>query len=547
NWDVSNVTYMTQLFDSATAFNQPIGNWDVSNVTYMDGMFSDANAFNQPIGDWDVSSVTEMQNMFKQATSFNQPIGDWDVSSVTNMKQMFRKAEAFNQPIGDWDVSNVTEMYEIFKDANSFNQDLSSWRIKSKADRDREYKEDGILLLSLPDLGLQTPEKKWPMPNHTLFSKIDEKNIDKTEMLNLFNLLNADSLSINQAINLAKKMLYSGIGGTYKTSSAAELTVWDNEDPLKENEEFLYVEGRGYMYQITNKRLDFYFGIKNMRRFRVFINIFAGSDDPDYFSYLNKKDNIIEINIQFVFMRNEYYSNGVLVQERIEDANKKLDNLGKEFTQNLYNYQPLGPFDPNESYTGERNNWLIKGWYSFDTPSLKEVEIGFGYKDDFWSHSLYIEVTQSLKQAFFKMSEETNKILYESNFTAGDPKIDLREVNNYDLKAMINFFLADCEKYEIEITGNTINGTFETLEENTIALSYGINDDLNIIIKVDPENWAKASEQKRWYILYHELGHDVLNFKHGEGGKMMFNFSEQDYSWEDFINDKKYMFNSYKN
>ena len=28
-----------------------------------------------------------------------------------------------------------------------------------------------------------------------------------------------------------------------------------------------------------------------------------------------------------------------------------------------------------------------------------------------------------------------------------------------------------------------------------------------------------------------------------QGGKMMFNFADKDYSWEEFIEDKKYMFN----
>ena len=58
--------------------------------------------------------------------------------------------------------------------------------------------------------------------------------------------------------------------------------------------------------------------------------------------------------------------------------------------------------------------------------------------------------------------------------------------------------------------------------------------------------WSKASNPKRWYILYHELGHDVLNLKHGQGGKMMFNFTEEDYTWYDLLKDKDYMFNSMK-
>ena len=91
-----------------------------------------------------------------------------------------------------------------------------------------------------------------------------------------------------------------------------------------------------------------------------------------------------------------------------------------------------------------------------------------------------------------------------------------------------------------------IKSTFETLEGNSIALSSGYMDDRNIIIKIDPEMWEKSSLVKRWYILYHELGHDILNLQHGEGGKMMFNFINKEYTWDDFINDRATMFDIYK-
>ena len=40
-------------------FNQDLNNWDVSNVTNMSSMFDDATNFNQDISSWDVSNVKD--------------------------------------------------------------------------------------------------------------------------------------------------------------------------------------------------------------------------------------------------------------------------------------------------------------------------------------------------------------------------------------------------------------------------------------------------------------------------------------------------------
>ena len=127
SWNVSSVTDMRAMFNYADAFNQDIGDWDVSKVTSVDGMFSGALYFNQPIGDWNVSSLANMEGMFSSASSFNQDISSWDVSSVANMSAMFYKAYSFNQDISSWDVSNVTDMSFMFTGASSFNQNLSNW------------------------------------------------------------------------------------------------------------------------------------------------------------------------------------------------------------------------------------------------------------------------------------------------------------------------------------------------------------------------------------------------------------------------------------
>jgi hypothetical protein len=88
--------------------------------------------------------------------------------------------------------------------------------------------------------------------------------------------------------------------------------------------------------------------------------------------------------------------------------------------------------------------------------------------------------------------------------------------------------------------------SFEPLSGELLGLSYGINNETKIELRIDPEKWEKASAPKKWYLLYHELGHDVLNLNHGSGGKMMFNFADRGYSWAEFWSDRQYMFEAYK-
>ena len=107
DWDVSQVTNMSNAFSGRVDFNADISAWDVSNVTNMSYMFEYISVFNQDIGSWDTSNVTRMIDMFSNNSAFNQDIGNWNTSSVTNMNNMFRDNSAFNQDLSMWNVVNV--------------------------------------------------------------------------------------------------------------------------------------------------------------------------------------------------------------------------------------------------------------------------------------------------------------------------------------------------------------------------------------------------------------------------------------------------------
>ena len=132
DWNTSQVTDMSWLFERRRDFNKDISRWDTGKVKNMRGMFFCASSFDQPLQAWDVSSVRNMMEMFDDASTFNQPLETWNVSSVKNMNSMFAKACSFNRPLEAWDVDpKVTNTDLMFVFAKSFKQRptwLPIWR-----------------------------------------------------------------------------------------------------------------------------------------------------------------------------------------------------------------------------------------------------------------------------------------------------------------------------------------------------------------------------------------------------------------------------------
>ena len=220
NWDVINVTNMNLMFYEASSFNQPIGNWDVGSVTDMSYMFSYATSLNQDISNWDVGNVTDMVNMFSQASAFNQPIGDWNVSGVANMYAMFYYTSSFNQPIGNWDVSGVTDMSWMFHNAGNFVQDISNWCVSNITSEPTGF-SNGTQNFpesykpvwgTCPSLGIDdqnlTNISIYPNPtDNTLFIIGNETPI----AVSIYNVLGKKVLCIKNTNNINVQALPSGV------------------------------------------------------------------------------------------------------------------------------------------------------------------------------------------------------------------------------------------------------------------------------------------------------------------------------------------------
>jgi surface protein len=104
---------MTSIFENAILFNQPLSDWNVSNVTNMSNMFSGAIRFNQPLSNWErivglevstLAQVTNMSGMFSGAFDFNQDISNWDITSVTNLTNFMANKDATNYSTTNYDA-----------------------------------------------------------------------------------------------------------------------------------------------------------------------------------------------------------------------------------------------------------------------------------------------------------------------------------------------------------------------------------------------------------------------------------------------------------
>ena len=284
-----------------------------------------------------------------------------------------------------------------------------------------------------------------------------------------------------------------------------------------------------------------------------------------------------------------YSSSNYNFHKIVENKSKSMiDGVMYEGVDDIF-YFPDGIWETNELPYNIRNrmykNWIMgrSGFMNWD--QMEKEEITFYKPMECWKlvfiAGTYIEDLNKDK--------ESGCSFWKPGY---DGLIKPEKVNEFNLQEMVNVFLTNLEntfsvnklgmngksykdqsfveidgKYVYDpsvgngkdyaltvswwflekfISNTTIDATFEILDKGVLGLSMGIFDNDKIILKINAEEWKNATSLERWYTIYHELGHDVLNLQHGEGGKMMFNFSiDKDYTWEDFFKERDEMFETF--
>ena len=87
--------------------NIHLGDIDTSKITDMSWLFYHSYREDfSGIENWDVSNVTDMSNMFWDCRNFNQPLDKWKVKNVISVAGMLLDTDDFRQDLSRWSKVN---------------------------------------------------------------------------------------------------------------------------------------------------------------------------------------------------------------------------------------------------------------------------------------------------------------------------------------------------------------------------------------------------------------------------------------------------------
>lgn len=142
DWDVSNVTTMSNMFkscESLTTFGpNALANWNTGKVEDMSQAFrwlKKLTAFN--LEHWDVSSVKNFYACFcNGAWTDVLDLDAWDMSNCENVSFMFHSFKTLTTLKVNWDVRNIRTFDHFIAQmgSNFKNMDVSSWQVTNKCE-----------------------------------------------------------------------------------------------------------------------------------------------------------------------------------------------------------------------------------------------------------------------------------------------------------------------------------------------------------------------------------------------------------------------------
>jgi len=73
----------------------------------------------------------------------------------------------------------------------------------------------------------------------------------------------------------------------------------------------------------------------------------------------------------------------------------------------------------------------------------------------------------------------------------------------------------------IELTGHVNKSEVIMIEfsrlmpKGVLGIAIGMNADSTVLVKINTMHWNELSDNQKWWLVMHELAHDILNWEHG--------------------------------
>ena len=135
------------------------------------------------------------------------------------------------------------------------------------------------------------------------------------------------------------------------------------------------------------------------------------------------------------------------------------------------------------------------------------------------------------RMAEIELKNKIAKIAYD------DPSVDFQMYLDQFYKDLKYYNYTAKQPDNIIIKFAELNKIPET--RSLAGISLGCNKDYCIEIYIDPAVWLIANDAQRYWIMYHELAHDILNLDHVDKtqdnvGKLMYPEIPENFNMDDF-------------
>ena len=153
-----------------------------------------------------------------------------------------------------------------------------------------------------------------------------------------------------------------------------------------------------------------------------------------------------------------------------------------------------------------------------------------GFRNDYGTHISQTFLVKDKDKGLYMIQEyihNNGKKYFDIDFDKVDMYYDVvnpQDLNPFDLDAYSALFAADIVVFHKA----TIQGTmfkkylsFGQLPDGIIGLANGMSENCVNKVTINPDEWNRANNWKRLWVVYHEIAHDIYNVQHGTGGVMM--------------------------